>query len=86
MSTTRAAVTVICDHCGCTLTTTRTTTAGARGDATRRGWRTAPYGDGYHSTKESADHTGRDLCAKCRPDKPKTDVGLFTNQPEEVRR
>ena len=47
MSTTRPFVTVHCDGCGATLPTSRTTPAGARGDADRQGWATSRYGDGY---------------------------------------
>lgn len=82
MSTSRSAVTVICDECRGYLNTTRTTTAGARGDAARRGWRTATYGDGYHATGESSDHAARDMCPDCRPDEPNVDVGLFATHPE----
>ena len=86
MSTTRPSVTVHCDGCGATLPTSRTTPAGARGDADRQGWATSRYGDGYHVNKPSGDHQRRDLCPRCRPDQPKADVGLFADHnPQEDR-
>ena len=86
MSTTRPFVTVHCDGCGATLPTSRTTPAGARGDADRQGWATSRYGDGYHVNKPSNEHQRRDLCPRCRPDRPKADVGLFADHnPQEDR-
>lgn len=76
MSTTRATVTVICDWCYAPLPTLRTTTAGARGDASRKGWRTSQKGDGYHGAGASADFDKPDQCPDCQP-KPEAEGGLW---------
>lgn len=73
MSTTRALATIRCDRCGTTKETSRTTTAGARGEAKRAGWRTSQIGDGYHVAKASSDPDRHDLCPACAapPGQPK---------------
>ena len=92
MSTTRPSVTVHCDGCGATLPTSRTTPAGARGDADRQGWATSRYGDGYHVNKPSNEHQRRDLCPSAlvwsgrHLGQTKADVGLFADHnPQEDR-
>ena len=68
MSTTRSGVTVYCDAPGCPakLVTARTTTAGARGDASRAGWAASRIYPG----EASSDHARPDLCPEHNPDKP----------------
>ena len=86
MSTTRPSVAVHCDGCADTLPTSRTTPAGARGDAGRKDWLTSATGDGYRSAGASSDHARPDLCPECRPDRPTADVGLFADHnPQEDR-
>ena len=67
---------VICDRCGKSLPTTRTTMRGARGDAERKGWRVSHMAGGRHPDA-SNDPKRPDECPDCRPDKPKADEGLF---------
>ena len=78
MSATRT-VTIICD--GCDLNSHPYgyggAIIGARRDAERHGWRVQYLADGRHPTKISGDPKSRDLCSKCRSDKPRADVGLF---------
>lgn len=61
MSTTKTAVTVHCDSCRRILPTNRSTAKGARGDASRRGWKVA----GIYSGDPSANPRQLDLCPEC---------------------
>ena len=73
-------ITLVCDACKRTLTTSRRTVTGARGDAERKGWRVQYLAGGRHPTKVSANPKERDECPACRPDKPKADDGLFAEE------
>ena len=70
-------VTIVCDGCRINYRPRAGTINGARRDAERHGWRVQYLADGRHPTKISGDPKSRDLCPKCRPDKPRTDVGLL---------
>ena len=65
MTTTRSTITVYCDEPGCTakLVTTRTTTAGARGDASRADWAVSRI----YSLEPSSDPEHGDLCPEHNP-------------------
>ena len=74
MSTTRAAVTVICDSCGRKLATSCTTTRGARGEAERKGWRVSRYGPA--GQVGASQNPGKaDQCVECQPEKHTTPEG-----------
>ena len=77
MSTTKTAVTVICDPCGRTLPTELTTVKGARGEAQRRGWRVATYGPGDRPVGPSGNAERVDICDECLNPGP---VGLFSQE------
>ncbi len=77
MSTSRAAVTVICDWCQARFSTTRTTTKSARNDAQRKGWRVSRYGPGGQ-VGASSDPERPDQCPECQPEKhAKPEGGLL---------
>ena len=76
MSAARA-VTIVCDGCGLNSHPYGGAIIGARRDAERHGWRVQYLADGRHPTKISGDPKSRDLCPKCRPDRPRPDVGLL---------
>ena len=63
---TEVSVTVVCDACGRSMTTSRTTSTGARGDASRHGWRVSRQA--HPSAPLSNDPKRRDECPVCRTD------------------
>ena len=82
MSTRTQGVQVVCDQCGGVRSTNRTTSAGARGDAARDGWRVARLAGGIH-IKRSNDKNARDLCRYCA--NPDRSEGLFEQSAEGDR-
>lgn len=71
MSLYESGITIVCDQCHGSMTTSRTTGRGARGDAERQGWTVAYLAGGMHPTKRSNDPQARDLCPHCAHPRPK---------------
>lgn len=67
---TLVSVVVVCDACGKTYPTKRTTSTGARGDAIRHGWRVSRQAD--PRAPLSNDTSRRDECPVCRTDVDRT--------------